>query len=216
MDPTPKRRIFALQKMTLLQKLLWGAVGVAVIGWLTAIVVLDDRAHSGVARATGAPDIRADFALIDHTGRPVTDEDLRGQWLLVFFGFTNCPDICPTTMADIVEARALLGADGAKLRPVMITADPERDTPEVLAAYVAAFEADAIGLTGAPDAVAAAAKSMRAYFRKARDPSLTDGYTVDHSTYLYLFGPDGAYVDFYRYGIGADALAADLRKRLES
>jgi protein SCO1/2 len=216
MAPAPGGRGFALPKLTLLQKLLWGAAGVAVVGWLTAVALMDDRAHSGAARATGAADIRADFALIDHTGAPVADEDLRGQWLLVFFGFTNCPDVCPTTMAEIAAARDILGADAAKLRPVLITVDPERDTPEALAAYVAAFDADAIGLTGSPEAVAAAAKAFRAYFRKAGDPAAPDGYSMDHTTYLYLIGPDGAYVDFYRYGIGADALAADLRRRLES
>jgi protein SCO1/2 len=203
-------------RLSLLQKLLWGAAGVAVAGWLVAIVVIDDRAHSGAQRATGTADIRADFALIDHTGAPVADEDLRGQWLLVFFGFTNCPDVCPTTMAEIAAARDMLGADAVKLRPVLITVDPERDTPEALGEYVAAFDADALGLTGSPEAVAAAAKGFRAYFRKASNPSAPDGYSMDHTTYLYLIGPDGAYVDFYRYGIGADALAADLRKRLES
>jgi protein SCO1/2 len=203
-------------RLSLLQKLLWGAAGVAVAGWLVAIVVVDDRAHSGAQRTTGTADIRADFALIDHTGAPVADEDLRGQWLLVFFGFTNCPDVCPTTMAEIAAARDMLGPDAAKLRPVLITVDPERDTPEALGEYVAAFDADALGLTGSPEAVAAAANSFRAYFRKASNPSAPDGYSMDHTTYLYLIGPDGAYVDFYRYGIGADALVADLRKRLES
>ncbi len=203
-------------RLSLLQKLLWGAAGVAVIGWLVAIVVIDDRAHSGTASATGTADIRADFALIDHTGARVADEDLRGQWLLVFFGFTNCPDVCPTTLAEIAAARDMLGADAAKLRPVLITVDPERDTPEALGEYVAAFDADAIGLTGSPEAVAAAAKGFWAYFRKARNPSAPDGYSMDHTTYLYLIDPDGAYVDFYRYGIGADALAADLMKRMES
>lgn len=203
-------------RLSLLQKLLWGAAGVAVAGWLVAIVIVDDRAHSGTARTTGTADIRADFALVDHTGAPVTDEDLRGRWLLVIFGFTNCPDVCPTTMAEIAAARDMLGADAAKLRPVLITVDPERDTPEALGEYVAAFDADALGLTGSPEAVAAAAKGFKAFFRKAGNPSAPDGYSMDHTTYLYLIGPDGAYVDFYRYGIGADALAADLRKRLES
>jgi protein SCO1/2 len=215
MAPAPGGRGFALPKLTLLQKLLWGVAGVAVIGWLAAIVLIDDRAHSGTARAPGAADIRADFALIDQTGAPVTDEDLRGRWLLVFFGFTSCPDVCPTTMAEVAAARELLGADAAKVRPVLITVDPERDTPEALGDYVAAFDADALGLTGSPEAVAAAARSFRAYFRKAADPSAPDGYSMDHTTYLYLIGPDGTYVDFYRYGIGADALAADLTKRLE-
>lgn len=205
-----------MPRLTLLQKALWCAACVAVIGWLAATLLLDDRTETLAVRGAGAADIRADFALIDHSGAPVTDEDLRGKWLLVFFGFTNCPDVCPTTMAEIAAARAMLGADAAKVRPVLITVDPERDTPEAMGAYVAAFDADALGLTGPPEAVAAAAKGFKAFFRKAGNPSAPDGYSMDHTTYLYLIGPDGAYVDFYRYGVGAEALAADLRKRLES
>jgi protein SCO1/2 len=196
--------------LTRLQKALWALASLGVAAWLIAIVVVDDGAH----RTRGAETITADFALIDQTGTPTTDEDLRGRWLLVFFGFTNCPDVCPTTLAEIAAARELLGEAGASLRPVLITVDPERDTPEALAAYVAAFDADAIGLTGEPAAVAAAAKGFKAYVRKAADPGKPDGYTMDHSTFLYLIGPDGAYVDFFRFGLGADALAEALKSRM--
>jgi protein SCO1/2 len=199
-----------MPKLTRLQRALWALAGLGVAGWLIGIAVEDDGAH----RTLGAGAITADFALIDHTGAATTDEDLRGNWLVVFFGFTNCPDICPTTLAEIAAARAMLGDAAAALRPVLITVDPERDTPEALAAYVAAFDADAIGLTGEPAAVAAAARGFKAYFRRAADPGDPDGYTVDHSTFLYLIGPDGAYVDFFRFGLGADALAAALKSRM--
>lgn len=197
----------------------WAAV--AVLAFVTLAVGLGWFVTDGPAlvqreRASGIPDIGGAFTMTNQRGETVTDRDILGKPTLIFFGFTNCPDVCPTTMAEIAAARDMLGADAGKVRPVLITVDPERDTPEALGEYVAAFDADALGLTGSPEAVAAAAKGFRAYFRKASNPSAPDGYSMDHTTYLYLVGPDGAYVDFYRYGIGADALAADLKKRLES
>jgi protein SCO1/2 len=199
-----------LPKLTLLQKALWAAAGLGVVVWLGALAVMDSRSHDGAGTAL----VNAEFDLIDQTGAPTRDEDLHGRWLLVFFGFTNCPDICPTTLAEIANARDALGPLGAEVRPVFITVDPERDTPEALAAYVSAFGDDVVGLTGPLPAVEAATRAFKGYLRKASNPGAPDGYSMDHTTYLYLIDPDGAFVTFYRYGVGADALAADLKTRI--
>jgi protein SCO1/2 len=199
-----------MPKLTLLRKLLWAAAGLGVAVWLGALIVVDSRSHDGV----GAALIDPDFELSDQTGAPVRDEDLRGRWLLVFFGFTNCPDVCPTTLAEIATARDDLGPLGAQMRPVFISVDPERDTPEALADYVSAFGDDVVGLTGPRPAIEAATRNFKGYARRASNPNAPDGYSVDHTTYLYLIDPDGRFVTFYRYGLGADALAEDLRTRL--
>ncbi len=161
--------------------------------------------------ATGAPDIGGAFELIDHTGRVVTQADFAGDFMLVYFGFTSCPDICPTAMQAVAEALDDLGDAAARVRPVLITVDPERDTPAVLADYVAHFHPRLVGLTGTPEQVAAAAQAYKVYYAKA--PSDGD-YLMDHSTILYLMGPDGRYIRHFSHGDGADEIAAALRDAL--
>ena len=152
------------------------------------------------------------FALTDQNGMRRTDADFRGKYMLVFFGYTFCPDVCPTTLA--VEAAALekMGAKADRIVPIFISVDPKRDTPEKMKLYLSAFGSRFVGLTGSDQDVAAAAKAYRVYYQI--HPAEADGnYTVDHSGIIYLMGPDGKFVSHYDLDSSADQLAADLTKR---
>jgi protein SCO1 len=153
------------------------------------------------------------FTLVDQDGRTVTDADFRGRWLLVYFGFTYCPDICPTSLARNGDAVTLLGEKGKQVLPVLITIDPERDTPEKLKDYVHSFHPQTVGLTGTPEQIAAVAKEYRVYHAKAR-PSEGDDYLMDHSSFTYLIGPDGRFVQFFRHQASAQDVADFLNERL--
>jgi protein SCO1/2 len=158
---------------------------------------------------TGA-DYARTLALPDTDGRPRTLADFRGKVVLVFFGYTQCPDVCPTTMAELAAVRQSLGPDGADVQGVFVTVDPERDTPEVLKAYVANFSPDFVALRGDAAQTLAAAKEFKVYFAKV--PGATEGsYTMDHTAGSFVFDRQGRVRLFTRYGSGADALAHDLK-----
>jgi protein SCO1/2 len=152
------------------------------------------------------------FSLTDHNGRTVTDQDLRGRPFLVFFGFTHCPDICPTTMFEISEIIRKLGPDGDRVRAVFISVDPERDTPAALKDYVSSFDPRIIALTGDDAAIAGVAKAYRAIYRKV--PLKEGGYTMDHTAIIYLMDKEGRFVTPFSLKRTTDAAAADLRKYL--
>lgn len=158
------------------------------------------------------------FSLVDHTGRAVTDEEFRGRFMLVFFGYTYCPDICPTELQTMSEAMDALGEAGNKLQPVFISVDPERDTPEVLADYVDVFHPRLIGLTGTPEQVAAAAKVYHAAYMRVPLPSAeggdSDDYGMAHSVTTYLVGPGGRILASYPRGTRSEDMAADIREFL--
>lgn len=132
------------------------------------------------------------FTLIDHTGRNVTEQDYRGYFTLVFFGFTLCPDVCPTTLQSVTSVLQILGDEGAKVRPLFITVDPERDTPATMASYVTLFDPRIIGLTGTKDQIAQVAHAYRIHYRKADDKNA--GYLMEHTAVMFLMGPDGKYL----------------------
>jgi protein SCO1/2 len=158
---------------------------------------------------TGA-DYAREISLPDADGRPRTLADWKGKALVVFFGFTQCPDVCPTTMAELAEVKRTLGADGDKLQGVFITVDPERDTPPVLKAYVDNFGAGFVALRGTPDETKAVAQHFKVFY--AKSPGKTEGsYSVDHTAGSYLFDPQGRVRVFTRYGTGAEALTHDLK-----
>jgi protein SCO1/2 len=161
---------------------------------------------------TGTAQIGGPFELVDENGRTVTDASYRGKWLLLFFGFTHCPDFCPTTLGDIARTLDRLGDRAERIQPLFVTVDPERDTPAVLAAYTAAFDDRIVGLTGTPAQVAAAASTFRIYFAKVAQG---DDYTMDHSTVLYLMGPDGRFVTHFSSTNGSEAMARDIAERLD-
>jgi len=186
------------------------------IGALSALVafpgLLGQRApnSASVGRAlVGGP-----FSLVDHTGKRVTDKDFRGKHMLVLFGFTFCPDVCPSGLQVISAALDKLGSKADKVVPVFVTLDPERDTPPVLAAYVPSFHSRLVGLTGTPDEISAVAKAYRVYYKKVRDEKSASAYTIDHSALIYLMGPDGSYVAHFTHSTGVDQLAERLGKLL--
>jgi protein SCO1/2 len=155
------------------------------------------------------------FALIDHTGTARTEQDFRGKLLLVYFGFTYCPDVCPADLQNIGLALDQLGAAGDRVQPLFVTLDPERDTPAHLADYVPAFHPRLIGLTGDDAAIRAAADAYKVYYAKVTNEGGND-YTVDHTAFIYLMGPDGRYLGFFPPGTGAERIAEMLRQQIAS
>ncbi len=162
---------------------------------------------------TGA-DYARDFLLPDHNGQVRSIKDFTGKVVVVFFGYTQCPDVCPTSMAELAEIRKLLGTDGARLQGVFITVDPERDTPEVLKAYMTNFDPSFLALRPTPEQLAALAKDFKAYYKKVEGRTPTS-YTMDHSAGSYVFDTKGRIRLFTRYGSGAQALAGDIRQLLK-
>lgn len=158
---------------------------------------------------TGAEYARG-FQLTDHDGRPRTLQDFRGKAVVVFFGYTHCPDVCPTTLSEIAEAKRLLGPDGARVQGVFVTVDPQRDTPEMLKAYMAGFGPDFVALRGTPEQLAEVAKEYKIYYKKV-DGKTPDSYTMDHSAGSYVYDPQGRVRLYTRYGTGPEALASDLK-----
>jgi len=157
---------------------------------------------------TGAEYARS-LSLTDADGQRRTLADFKGKVVVVFFGYTQCPDVCPTTMAELAEVKRALGPAGARVVGVFVTVDPERDTAELLKAYIANFGPDIVGLRGTPDEVRAAAKEFKVFFSKV--PGKTDtSYTIDHTAGSYVFDAQGKVRLFTRYGSGAKALAEDL------
>jgi protein SCO1 len=155
-----------------------------------------------------------ELALPDPDGRVRTLADFKGKVAVVFFGYTQCPDVCPTTMAELARIKQALGADGQRVQGVFVTVDPERDTPQVLKAYVANFDPSFVALRGSPEQTAAAAREFKVFYAKV--PGKTAGsYTVDHTAGSYVFDAQGRLRLFERYGTPADALAADLRQVLK-
>jgi cytochrome oxidase Cu insertion factor (SCO1/SenC/PrrC family) len=152
------------------------------------------------------------FALTDQDGKRRTDADFRGKFMLVYFGFTYCPDICPTDLQQMGLAVDRLGPAGDAVQPIFISLDPERDTPEHLKDYVAMFHARFVGLTGDAAAIKEAARAYRVYYAKVELPK--SDYTVDHSAFIYLMGRNGEYLSFFPPGTSAEILAGNLRPLL--
>lgn len=161
----------------------------------------------------GREPVGGPFALIDHNGRPRTDEDFRGKLVLVYFGFTYCPDICPTDLQNIGLALDQLGQEAEKVQPLFITVDPERDTAEHLKEYLQSFHPSFIGLTGDTSAIRAAADAFKVYYARVSNGQ-GDDYTVDHTAFIYLMGADGGYVGFFPPGTSPERIAEMLRKQL--
>lgn len=158
---------------------------------------------------TGAPWGR-DFHLTDFTGKPRSLADFRGKVVVMFFGYTHCPDVCPTTLGDLAQAMKLLGRDAQRVQVLFVTVDPERDTPDLLARYVPAFYPTFLGLYGGPRATAATAKEFHVFYRKHYEPG-SDDYSVDHSASSYVFDPSGHLRLVWNYGTGAAAMAHDVK-----
>ena len=173
----------------------------------SVVLLVTDRAGAPII---AAPAIGGPFKLTDQNGKTITDQDLKGHPFLVFFGFTHCPDICPTALADISDIFDKLGPDADKVNALFITVDPERDTPQALKDYLSSFNARLIGVGGDADALAAVAKAYRVYYKKV---PLKDGdYTMDHTAIVYLMDKNGQFVAPFSLKRRPEEAAADLRR----
>lgn len=184
-------------------------IGIA-IGFALQNYLFDrNQAPTALQAQVGGP-----FTLIDHEGRTVTDATYRGKTTLVFFGYTNCPDICPLGLARLAEVMDALGADAAKVQPIFITVDPQRDTPAVMKSYVEHFDPRMAGLSGTPEQVAAAAKAYRVYFKIHGDAATNPNYLVDHSGFIYVMNRDGGFVGTFTPESKIETAVALIRRAL--
>lgn len=191
--------------------IVWGLAAAALVAFV--LTLAGERGMLGdPPSAQQAADIHSAFSLIDGAGQTVTDTDFGDSYLLVSFGFTSCPDICPTALQTIGQAMDLLADDGDQVQPLFITLDPVRDTPAVASDYAKAFHPRLIGLSGSAEQIAAAARSYRVYYAKVPTAAGDGDYTIDHSSYVYLMGPDGAYLTHFSHATSAEDMAAGVRK----
>ncbi len=200
------------------RRLLPTLAAAALVGWLAACSRGDDAGPAKPAAPFKSIDITgADYAQVlelpDAEGKPRTLAEFKGKVVVLFFGFTQCPDVCPTTLAELAAVKQQLGADGARVVPVFVTVDPERDTPVVLKAYVGNFGPDFVALHGSPDQIKAVAKAFKIFYAKV--PGKTESsYTIDHTARSYVYDTRGRLRLATRHGMGAEALASDLKQLL--
>jgi protein SCO1 len=184
--------------------------GVLVIaaGVLLALALRETpRGATGTALASA---IGGQFQLVDQNGKPFSDANLKGKWHLVFFGYTHCPDACPTALNEMSLALDRLGLKRDEVGVVFITVDPERDTPDVMKSYVQSFDAPIVALTGSPEAVAQAAKAYRVFY--AKHPRADGDYDMDHSAVIYVMNPEGRFTATFTPDSSADAIVQRLQK----
>ncbi len=168
-------------------------------------------------KSTGKATIGGPFELTDHNGKTVTDKTFAGKYTLVYFGYTYCPDVCPTGLTEMSNTLDILGPDAEKIVPIFISVDPARDTPEQLREYASYFHPRLVGMSGTPEQVAAVAKAYRVYFAKveSKDPDADpDDYSVDHSAVTYLMDPDGEFAQHFSHGTDAETMAKRIKEIL--
>lgn len=188
---------------------------ILILGIVTSVVLVGALAYEAGIGARQPPSVAmigGPFELIDQDGRTVTNASYHGKWLLIYFGYTHCPDACPTALNDMAQALEGLGGLRAKVQPLFITVDPERDTPSVLKDYTAAFQADIVGLTGSPAQIAGAAQRFRVYYK--RDDGADPDYTMSHSSVIYLMDPDGHFVTNFTHETAPELIHAKLAQAL--
>ena len=184
-----------------------------VIGILIALLLLGTGAFvwlSGAGMSSSL--VGGPFSLQDGDGRQISDRDFRGKYMLVYFGYTFCPDVCPTTLNEVADALERLGPKAGKLQPIFITVDPKRDSPAVVKQYAAAFGPRLIGLTGSPEQIAQVAKEYRVYYAEHRTGPGPGDYTMDHSSIIYLMSPEGKFIAPIRADASGAEMAADLER----
>lgn len=207
---TDQQRTGASRRTLLIALLVGLAAGVA-----TAVLLATLPSGPPSMQATGKALIGGPFSLLDPTGKRVTDKDFAGKPLLVYFGFTHCPDVCPSGLQVIAAALDELGDKANDLSVVFITVDPERDTPELMGKYVASFHKNIVGLSGTPEDIAAATKAYRVYAKKVPDETNPGEYNVDHSSFMYLMDGKGQYTRHFPHSVDAKELADTLAKSID-
>jgi cytochrome oxidase Cu insertion factor (SCO1/SenC/PrrC family) len=186
------------------------------VGGLAALAFVPGLSEQLIPKqvSVGKALVGGPFTLTDHTGRRVTEKDFAGRHMLVLFGFTYCPDICPSGLQVMSAALDKLGKKAEQITPLFISLDPERDSPQQLAQYVPSFHKRLVGLTGTPEEVDKAAKAYRVFYKKVRDEKSTAAYTIDHTALIYLMGPDGSYVAHFPHALSPDTMAERIGKLL--
>jgi protein SCO1/2 len=185
------------------------ALGIGILGACT-----ESKPQFRGVDITGA-DYARDFRLTDHNGQLRSIQDFKGKAVIVFFGYTQCPDVCPTSMTELAEVKKLLGPDGDKLQGIFVTVDPGRDTAEMLKAYMTNFDPSFLALIPTADQLPVVAKDFKVYYKRVEGKTPTS-YTMDHSAGSYLYDPQGRLRVYNRYGSGAPALAADVKQLLKA
>ena len=190
-----------------------------VLGSALGLLLIPGALQSALQRlipvgAVGQASVGGPFSLVDHTGKRVTDGDFRGRFMLVYFGFTFCPDVCPAGLQLMAAAIDALGAKADRVTPVFITVDPERDTPAQLAQYVPSFHPRLVGLTGTPAEIQAVARAYRVYFQKVKDERSSAPYTMDHTSIIYLMDPQGRFVTHFTHATPLATIINTLGKNL--
>ncbi|PQA76881.1 SCO family protein [Rhodoferax sp. TS-BS-61-7] len=201
-----------MNKRFALKSIAAGALSMGAMAVLTACS--EQKPSFASVDVTGA-NYAKDFELTDHNGQLRHLTDFKGKVVVMFFGFTQCPDVCPTSMAELADVKQLLGKDGDRLQGLFVTVDPERDTPEVLKAYMGNFDPSFLALTTTPEKLAVLAKDYKVYYKKVEGKTPTS-YTMDHSAGSYIYDPQGNLRLFTRYGSGAKVLASDIAQLLKS
>lgn len=192
-------------------------VVIAGIGAIAALLTTDRPVGtSREGQSSGTPLVGGAFTLVDQNGKTRTQADFAGKLMLIYFGYTFCPDVCPTGLQRLSEGLdALTDAERAQVTPVFVTIDPARDTPEVLKEYVAQFHPDLVGLTGTTEQVAGAAKAYRVYYRKSDQTKDQKDYLMDHSSIIFLMGKDGTYKAHFTHETKPEDIAAGVRRALQ-
>lgn len=201
-----------MKKRSAIRLIATGAIFAGVGGLLSACS--ESKPQFSSVDVTGVTYAK-DFELTDHNGQVRRLGDFKGKIVVMFFGFTQCPDVCPTSMTELAEVKRALGADGDKLQGLFVTVDPARDTPEVLKGYMENFDPTFLALYTTPDKLAALAKDFKVYYKRV-DGQTPTSYTMDHSAGSYIYDTKGNLRLFTRYGSGAKVLAADIQQLLKS
>ena len=199
----------------------WGILGIVVIAVSAALGFYVhtpsevDLVPARAQQSAEAPTIGGPFTLVNHDGETVTDQDYSGRFMLVYFGFTYCPDVCPTSLTAIAEALDMLGKHAGKIAPLFVTVDPERDTPEQMKMYVEHFHPNLVVLTGTLDQIDKVARGYRVYYAKVTEKDGgADDYLMDHTAITYLMGPDGEFRAFFSHDSTAEEIAKRIREFL--
>ena len=200
---------FTTNRRRLLQSLLGGTVTISLLSGCTP-----EKPSFQSIDLTGA-DYATGFSLTDHNGTRRTLKDFPGKVVVVFFGFTQCPDVCPTSLVELAQVKKALGADGDKLQVIFISVDPERDTPEILKAYMTNFDPSFLALRPTQTELAAVARNFKIYYKKV-EGSTPGSYSMDHTAGSYVFDGSGRIRLFTRYGGGADMLVSDIRQLIKA
>jgi protein SCO1/2 len=188
--------------------------GVAAIAGINLTACTEAKPTFNAVDITGA-DFAKDFSLTDANGRVRTMADFKGKVVVLFFGYAQCPDVCPTTMTEMAQVKQQLGSDGDKLQVLFVTVDPERDTPDVMKAYMGAFDPSFVALIPTPEQLPPLAKDYKVYYKKVEGKTPTS-YSMDHSAASFVYDPQGRLRLYARYGAGVPAMVSDIKALLKS